>query len=121
MVSLVDSMVKYEYKETANVPEGVTPVSKDEVPSTVGKTDPEYITVNGKNLMGTGHSYVSLVNLSDAYEEALNAQGNAEIGSVYGGVASVTLSDAYHESFLSNGNAETANGLANVQKISVSD
>lgn len=49
LVSLVDSMVKYEYKETANVPEGVTPVSKDEVPSTVGKTDPEYITVNGKN------------------------------------------------------------------------
>lgn len=81
----------------------------------------ESFTVNGQNLMGTGHSYVSLVNLSDAYEEALNAQGNAEIGSVYGGVASVTLSDAYHESFLSNGNAETANGLANVQKISVTD
>lgn len=45
LVSLVDSMVKYEYKETTDVPEGVTPESKDEKPKSVGKTDPEYIKV----------------------------------------------------------------------------
>lgn len=50
LVSLVDSMVKYEYKEisSADVPEGETPVTKEEVPSPVGKTDPEYITVGDK-------------------------------------------------------------------------
>lgn len=47
LVSLVDSMVKYEYKkiDSADVPEGVTPDSKDEKPEPVGKTDPEYIKV----------------------------------------------------------------------------
>lgn len=50
LVSLVDSMVKYEYKEieSADVPEGVNPESKDAKPETVAKNDPEYITVGDK-------------------------------------------------------------------------
>ena len=106
LVSLVDSMVKYEYKETANVPEGVTPVSKDEVPSTVGKTDPEYITVNGKNyhkeVVSTSEvldSLKKMINDVDAkfesYKVKTVAEGDKVLSVSEQGVLSSTMSLKY--------------------------
>lgn len=106
LVSLVDSMVKYEYKETANVPEGVTPVSKDEVPSTVGKTDPEYITVNGKNyhkeVVSTSEvldSLKKMINDVDAkfesYKVKTVAEGDKVLSVNEQGVLSSTMSLKY--------------------------
>ena len=106
LVSLVDSMVKYEYKETANVPEGVTPVSKDEVPSTVGKTDPEYITVNGKNyhkeVVSTSEvldSLKKMINDVDAkfesYKVKTVAEGDKVLSVSDQGVLSSTMSLKY--------------------------
>lgn len=106
LVSLVDSMVKYEYKETVNVPEGVTPVSKNEVPSTVGKTDPEYIIVNGKNyhkeVVSTSEvldSLKKMINDVDAkfesYKVKTVAEGDKVLSVSDQGVLSSTMSLKY--------------------------
>ncbi|MFL2104122.1 putative phage tail protein [Mycobacteroides abscessus] len=78
----------------------------------------EYFQINGNYSIGGQHSINAVIELSDSYNERYIVHGKNEVGSVLNGGVTVVITDAYNESFSIDGRNESGMNLGNVQIIS---